>query len=122
MQSNYLSDPRFLLRLGPALMMIIFGIDQLRNPQNWFQYLPRQIPNLLRMSPSTIMRVHAVFNVLIGFWLLSGWTQRVATWIALLWLISILPFAFMGDWTVGVRDSVIVLSVIALLFLLQRGN
>ena len=112
-------DPRFLLRLGPSIVMITFGINQFYQPQNWLQYVPSWAPQVLRMAPETIMRIHSVVNVLLGLWLLSGVQPNIAAWLSLLWFLSILPFAFMSDWTIGVRDTALTIGIFALITLLR---
>lgn len=111
-------DPRFLLRLGPSLVMILFGLNQMYSPQNWFKYIPDWVQNW-NISPQTLMYVHAAINVLLGVLLLSGWNAVTITTLSIIWFLSILPFAFMADWTVALRDFAIILSMCALLVLVM---
>jgi hypothetical protein len=110
-------NSHFLLRLGPSLMMILFGLNQLTNPDYWIRFIPQWIVQNSPVSPYTIMRSHAIVNILLGIFLLSGWHSLTATWITIFWFISILPFAYMFDWTIGLRDTAVVLGLISSLMI-----
>mgnify|MGYP006329629961 CR=1 FL=1 len=110
---KYINDPSFLLRLGPALVMLFFGIDQFRNPGNWLQYVPSWAVNMTGISPYTILRLHSIVNIVLGI-LLFTYRSKAVVWVVFFWFLSILPFAFMGDWTVGLRDTAITLGLLAL--------
>jgi len=109
------NDSKFLLRVGPALLMIIFGIDQLLRPGDWLQYVPLWVQQM--MSREDVMRLHAITNIVLGLLLLSGWNSQIIAVVAFFWFLSILPFAFMVDWKIGLRDTVITTSILASLLL-----
>ena len=109
----------WLIRLGAALNMVPFGIHQMVNPEVWEKYLPEAIKKMSPLSPSAQMRLHALGNIVFGLFLLSGLYPLVAAWVALIWYLTILPFAFWKDWTVGVRDLGITLALVSLIFLLK---
>lgn len=114
---NSFRDPSFLLRLGPALVMIFFGIDQFRNPMNWMSFMPNWAPGLTGINPVTIMRLHSIINIVLGVLLLT-YRSSVVAWASFLWFLSILPFAFMADWTIGLRDLALTLGLLALIYLI----
>jgi len=102
-----------LVKLGPALMMILFGISQMMNPEMWFKYIPTWVSNVI--SPFIVMRLHASVNILLGLLLLSGWRADVIVPVVIVWFLSIIPFAFLSDWTIGLRDTAVTLGLISLL-------
>jgi hypothetical protein len=109
-----------LLRVGPALCMVIFGIHQMAKPQDWLHYIPGSVQKFLLASPTTTMRGHALANIVLGLWLASGLFPLIGIWVALVWWASILPFAFRVSWAIGLRDLSITISIIALLVALTR--
>ncbi len=111
-------DPIFLLKLGPALVMILFGISQLMSPGMWLPFIPEWVITNVPLPATTIMKIHAIVNICLGLLLLSGWKAGIVIPVVILWFISILPFAFMVDWTLALRDSSIILSLVALLALM----
>lgn len=110
---------QLLLRLGPAITMVAFGISQYFKPAGWLDFIPPWFSRMSPMKPETTMRLHAVANIVLGVWLASGWLPYASAWVALLWWISILPFAFRVSWTVGLRDLAITVGLIALIILLR---
>ena len=105
----------WLLRLGPALIMVVFGINQMINPEPWFEYIPEFVKKM--NSPKFTMRSHSLGNIVFGLFLASGLHPLVGAWIAFLWFLSIVPFAFMDKWKTGMRDLTITISLLALIFL-----
>lgn len=113
-------DPaQFLLRLGPALAMVIFGINQWRKPTDWLHYIPEWISSSSPMKPQMQMRLHAVGNIAFGLFLISNWQPYWSAWVALIWWVTILPFAFRASWAVGLRDLAITLGLLALVLLMR---
>ena len=108
-------DHKLLLKLGPSLMMILFGIDQIINPEVWLPFIPSWLLQISPLSPTAIMRSHALINVILGFLLLSGWRDTTVIWVTILWFVSIIPFTLIVDWTIAVRDFAVLLGLIALL-------
>lgn len=110
------SNAKLILRLAPALLMILFGLNQLYYPEVWLNYIPSWIPS----DHITFMRVHAIGNIVLGLLLASGielyWTLTAS----LIWWFSIVVAAFPVDWTVGTRDLTIASSIVALYLLEYR--
>ena len=106
-----------LIRIGAAVVMILFGIEQLLKPRKWIDYIPHWLRNLSPLSAESDMRAHSIGNIIIGLWLLIGFAPIVGIWVCIIWWITILPFAFWHNWRIGLRDMVITLSLIALLLL-----
>ena len=108
-----------VLRLAPAITMVIFGISQYAKPEGWLSYIPNSFSNMSPLKPQTTMRMHALGNIIFGLLLASGWHPLLGAWIALIWWITILPFAFRYNWAIGLRDLSITLGLVALLLLMR---
>lgn len=108
-----------ILKVGSALTMLLFGIHQLAVPAEWHIYVPEWVPKTTRMSIGSIMRIHAIGNIAIALYLVSGITPLLSAWAALIWWVSILPFAFASDWKIAMRDLSVTFSILALVFLLS---
>lgn len=106
-----------IIRLGVAVTMVLFGINQLLSPAQWISYIPGSLRNILPIKPETTMRMHALGNIILGLWLAVGIYPIAGSWVNLLWWISILPFAFIKDWRIGMRDLSIIASLVALILL-----
>lgn len=106
--------PELIIALGTALTMIVFGIHQTVNPRKWLDYIPPTFAALSPLKLETDMRLHAAGNIFFGLLLASGLFPLTAAWIALIWWITILPFAFRHSWAIGMRDLTIVFGLIAL--------
>lgn len=107
-----------LIRLGTALTMVVFGIDQFARPANWTHYIPDSLAKMSPMSKDMQMRLHAAGNVIFGLWLALGLFPILGAWVALIWWLSILPFSF-RKWDIGLRDLSIIASLAALIILLH---
>jgi hypothetical protein len=108
-----------LIRIGVGIVQAVFGISQFKSPHKWTSYMPGLIRFILPVSPETFMRVHAMGNLALGILLLAGLWMPVTIWLALAWWIWILPFAFYKDFSIGMRDTAIIMSLIALLVLIR---
>ena len=108
-----------VIQCGVALTMLVFGINQMLRPTYWVtRYIPQVLISLLPMKPVTFMRLHALGNIIFGLFLVISFGHPlVAAWVALIWWITILPFAF-RFWEIGMRDLTIIFSLIALIILL----
>jgi hypothetical protein len=108
-----------LLRLAPALTMVIFGLHQWVKPGDWLHYIPAWATKSSPMKPESSMRLHSLGNLAFGLFLASGWHPVLAVWVALVWWVSILPFAFRASWAICLRDLTITLGLVALLLLIR---
>lgn len=107
----------WIIRAGTALCMLTFGLNQITSPKNWLDFIPDWIKRSSPISDEYLMRLHSLGNLLFGLFLVTGIYPHIAAWIALVWWISILPFAFRVDWTVGMRDLAVTCGLAALVIL-----
>jgi uncharacterized protein YjeT (DUF2065 family) len=106
-----------LIRGGIGLVMVLFGLSQLRKPEKWLKYIPKLIQFLMPVKPESFMRVHSLGNISLGLLLLTGLFQPLTIWLAIAWWIWVSPFAFYYEVTVGLRDFAIIMALVALLVL-----
>ncbi len=106
-----------LIRLSVGVVMVLFGAHQISTPSYWRRYMPGIIRFLLPIQSSTFFRIHGLGNVSIGLLLMSGLFPPVSACIALTWWIWVTPFAAYYDFSVGMRDFVIVMALLAVVFL-----
>ncbi len=103
------------LRLMGAVVMIPFAIDQLLDPMAWTSYVPAWLQRLLPGWPDGFMRVHAVGNIVIGLWLLSGLFTKGAAGVSVLWMSTIVVGTLLtGRWQIAARDLAVTLGLCAL--------
>lgn len=108
----------FLIKLAAALIMIIFGIDQIVNPKNWIHYLPTWFGERYPIKRENVMRIQGIGNLVLAVFLVSGIFPFVAAWLVFAWWIATLPFAFMHDWRLGMRDLVVTICILAMIYLI----
>jgi uncharacterized membrane protein YphA (DoxX/SURF4 family) len=108
------------IRLAVSVVMVAFGLHQILNPTEWKQYIPPWLKKLIVVPDTTFLQIHGVGNLSLGFCFMIGFLPDVFDWVVLAWWLSILPFAFMVQWSIALRDMAIIASLIALI-LLQSG-
>ncbi len=103
------------LRLMGAAVLIPFAIDQLMHPAEWTEYVPGWLHPMLPGWPAGFMRVHALGNLVIGVWLLSGIFTKAAAGVSVLWMVTIVGGVLLtGKWQLAVRDFAVTLGLLAL--------
>jgi hypothetical protein len=108
-----------LIRLTVGLLMVSYGVHQIFHPEKWFSYMPAWLQALLPMSTKSFMKEHGVGNFSLGVLMLLNLKPDWLYWIVMVWWLSILPFAFYEDWRNGMRDVVIIASIIGLVIALR---
>lgn len=89
------------LRYGIALVLITFGIDQLLSPQLWLGFMP---PWAMMFASVGFMYGHAIFNILLGLVLASGYYTKETALAVTVWLLMISFGVFFVDWRTAIRD------------------
>lgn len=67
---------RWLIQLGLAAVLIYAGTSQLQKPNDWTTYFPSFVPSSISLI--TLVKVVAVFELLVAIWLLSGKYLKLA--------------------------------------------
>jgi hypothetical protein len=112
-----LDTAELVIRLGIGLNMVAFGVHQIVKPSEWLEYVPRFLRWMLPIKPESFLRSHGILNYALGLWLMIGWAPIIATSAAIIWWVSILPFAFMVKWSIALRDVSIICALVGLLLL-----
>ncbi len=115
----YISTAISLIEWPIAITMIVFGLHQMMRPGEWLKFMPEWMKRTSPFKLETDMRLHAIGNIVFGLFLAFGFGHLlVAVWIAFVWWLSIVPFAWKVDWALGMRDLCISLALAALIFLM----
>lgn len=104
----------FIIRIGLALVLLWFGIDEIINPENWFGYVPAWIVSILPFSLKLFIISNGIFEILIGALLLIGFKTRIIAFISALHLLSITLSVGYND--IAIRDFGLTLMAVSLIF------
>lgn len=103
-----------IIRISIGLTMLAFGLNQLKDPKEWLGYIPRSLAKLVpERRTIAFMRVHAAINVALGILYATGAWDTPVAWLTFVWWLSILPFVFVYNWKIGMRDFAIVVTTLA---------
>ena len=111
-------NPVLLLRFGLGIVLLGFGIDQLRNYKPWNKLVPKALRWTQLPSVSVFWRIHATLNVVLGVLLMFGYMMEYVTPFVSLWLLIISLATFSTNWRVALRDLGLTAASIALWMLL----
>jgi len=103
-----------IIRIGLALVLLWFGIDEIINPEDWFGYIPLWLNGVLPFSLGTFIFLNGIFEVILGALLLSGFFTRIVAFVAALHLLSITIAVGYND--IAVRDFGLTLMAVSLIF------
>ena len=104
----------FIIRVGLALVLLWFGIDEIINPENWFGYVPAWIISIIPISLKLFIIFNGIFEIFIGALLLIGFKTRIIALISALHLLSITLSIGYND--IAIRDFGLMLMAISLIF------
>lgn len=102
----------FFLRVGLSVVFLYAGIAAFLDPTSWVGFIPPWLR--LIISPSFFLPIHATLDIIVGFWLLSGWKQFYAALAASASLLAIVVFNI-GALDIIFRDIAILFSAVALM-------
>ena len=109
---KYAKYAPFAVRLGLSLVLLWFGIDELRHPGVWASLVPSWLTSLLHVSDLTFMRFNGVFELLLALLLLIGWFTRIVAAIVVLHFAGIIYAVGYGD--IAIRDLGLLLAALSL--------
>ena len=104
----------FVIRIGLALVLLWFGVDEIINPENWFSFFPQSLLPLLPFDLNTFFILNGTFEVIIGFLLLIGFYTRIIASISALHLLFITLSVGYND--IAVRNFGLTLMAVSLIF------
>lgn len=106
-----LSLDSFLLRSGTAIVLFYAAFSAYLNPGAWASFVPAFIGKIIPVT--VFLNVWGVYEILLAFWLLSGWQPFRAAVVASITMFLITVFNVLGL-DIVFRDVAILLSTIAL--------
>ena len=112
----------FLLRAGLAAVFLWFGIDKMVHPSYWLNaWVPQWFLEVLAKFGTDgiqFVYVNGVFEILIGVSLLSGVLIKFFSFLAVIFLLSVIVSVGLNE--VVVRDIGLLGGFLALLFMPSR--
>jgi uncharacterized membrane protein YphA (DoxX/SURF4 family) len=119
------SDPAYqsfmLLRIGFAVLPIVFGADKFTNILvDWQQYLAPWLVDLAPFSATTTMHVVGVVEIVAG--LAVALKPRYGAWLVVVWLAAIIVtlLTYSGYYDIALRDFGLLLAALTLARLSTR--
>lgn len=124
-RSRTANDPAYqsfvLLRIGFAVLPIVFGADKFANILvEWEQYLAPWIVDLAPFGATTAMHVVGVVEILAG--LAVAVKPRYGAWLVVAWLAAIIVtlLTYSGYYDIALRDVGLLLGALTLARLATR--
>ncbi|MBI2446915.1 MAG: DoxX family membrane protein [Parcubacteria group bacterium] len=109
----------FLLRLGLAFVFFYAAIFSFLNPNDWIGFFPIFIRDIL--SVQFLLITFSFYELILGFWLISGKWQFYAGLISAATLLGIIIFNF-GAFDIVFRDVGLFFASLAFVFLSRQTN
>ena len=106
------SAPFHILRVGLAITFLWIGVLILQNPEAWGGYLNPWAARLLPFSLETTMIGTAIFDIVVGFLLLTNYFTFWASAVASLHLIIVMTVS--GINPITIRDLGLLAGALAL--------
>ncbi len=103
-----------LIRIGLALVLLWFGIEQLRNQDLWIGYIPPWAFDAIPLQPATFVLFNGIFDFSMGALLLAGFYTRAIAALTALHLLGII-FS-VGSNEIAARDFGLMMAAISLVF------
>ncbi len=101
-----------LLRVGIAVVFLIFGIDKFVHVSAWLAYVPVWAAPLIPMDLTQFMYIQGVIEAGLGFFLLLGFWSRTVSFLCALHLAGIM--VALGYNEITVRDFGLFMATLAL--------
>ncbi len=100
-----------VVRVGIALVVLWFGVEQILHPEMWVFLLPTWT-TMLGLSPTVLIYLNGAFELVVGTALIAGIATRYTALIIALHLFDIAYTVGYGD--VAVRDVGLALSAVSI--------
>ncbi|MEN9614362.1 MAG: hypothetical protein RLZZ347_669 [Candidatus Parcubacteria bacterium] len=99
-----------VLRLGMAIVILWFGIQQVLYVGLWTAYIPDSVVTMTHLSAVTLVYLNALFELLFGTLMLFGWQTRLSALLLSLHLFDIMWVVGYGE--IGVRDFGLAVAIL----------
>lgn len=98
-----------------GLLPVIVGIDKFTNLlAQWHSYLAPQVASLIPFDPTLAVRISGVFEIALGFFILTKWT-RIGAYAEALWLFGIsINLILFGAYDIALRDLALACGALSL--------
>lgn len=107
----------FVLRIGIAIVLLWFGVNELMRPHVWTAYVPEIVAQYLPFSVYLFVIFNGVVEVILGFLLVVGYRIRIVSGLVTLHLLLIVLSVGYND--IGVRDFGLFMAALSL-FLMEH--
>ena len=87
MNTDKISLSKWYLRIGLAFVFLYASVEIYLHPQNFLKYTPPFITNLINID--AFLLIFGVVEVLVGFWLLTGWKGKYPALLTVLMMAGI---------------------------------
>ncbi|MEI6553117.1 MAG: DoxX family protein [bacterium] len=91
-----------VLRIGMAVVILWFSLQQFLHNSFWTAYIPDSIVALTHLGAPTLVMLNAIFELVFGLALVFGLYTRISALLLALHLFDIMWVVGYGD--IGVRD------------------
>jgi len=108
-----------LLRIGLAFVFIYAAISALVLPDAWIGFYPEFVRGII--PDQVLLYSHSFAEIILAFWLLSGWKTFWAAGLSAVWLFGII-LGTLGIFLVTFRDVAIFFSALALALLSKESR
>ena len=108
---NQIKAAKWLLRIGLAFVFIYAAVEILVNPENFLKYVPSFVTHTVLVD--SFLPTFAIGEIVLSFWILSGWRGRMASMICFLILVAII-LPNLSYFSILFRNVAIALGALAL--------
>jgi len=106
--------PSCVLRVGLAIVLFWFGINQILDPSKWVFFIPEWVVSASAISPELIVLLNGGIEIVLGAFILLGIFLRVSALIVALHLFGIA--LSLGNSPSAIRDVGLAFMALALVF------
>ena len=108
-----------ILSFGLAFVFLYAGAAALAQPLEWIGYFPSFIGQFIALTVA--IKFVAVYEIVLGVWLVLGVFRKVAAALAALTLLGILV-ANLSDFIITFRDVGLIFAALALFFMPEKSS
>ena len=92
----------FVLRVGMAMVILWFSLEQFTHNGSWVAYIPDYAVSISHLSASSLVSLNALFELIFGMMILFGFYTRLSAFLLAIHLFDIMLVVGYGE--IGARD------------------